>query len=55
VKFVKVDVDEAAGVAEHYGIEAMPTFKVFKDGAEVAVLLGANVQKHKAPVQEHRP
>ena len=32
LKFCKVDVDEAADVAQAYGISAMPTFLVFKDG-----------------------
>ena len=39
---VKVDVDEASDVAETCGIEAMPTFKVFRDGKEVDVMKGAD-------------
>lgn len=38
--FAKVNVDEAKDVAKRLGISAMPTFKVFKDKAEVAVQQG---------------
>jgi len=40
--FRKVDVDAAADVAQAAGIECMPTFKVYKNGAEVAKLEGAS-------------
>lgn len=35
--FAKVNVDNAQGVAQKYGITAMPTFLFFKDGNQVAV------------------
>ena len=38
--FAKVNVDEARDVAKRLGISAMPTFKFFKDKAEVAVQQG---------------
>jgi len=40
--FRKVDVDEANDVAQVANINCMPTFKVYKNGAEVAKLEGAN-------------
>eukprot|EP00808_Paulinella_micropora_P002488 g41691.t1 len=36
VKFLKVNVDEAGAVAQRNAISAMPTFKLFKAGKEVA-------------------
>jgi len=42
VVFLSVDVDEVADVAQKYGIEAMPTFKIFKNGTEVEMMRGAN-------------
>ena len=42
VKFIKVDVDEAADVASACEISAMPTFKVYKDGQVCDSLMGAN-------------
>ena len=45
VVFIKVDVDDAEEIAGAEGIQAMPTFKFFKNGAEVAMIQGANVPK----------
>jgi len=41
LKVVKVDVDESGETAATYGVTAMPTFVVFKDGQEVARKSGA--------------
>jgi thioredoxin 1 len=41
LKVVKVDVDESGETAATYGVTAMPTFVVFKDGQEVWRRLGA--------------
>ena len=38
--FCKVDVDEANDLAMEYGISAIPTIVVIKDGAEVARKVG---------------
>ena len=38
--FAKVDVDHARDVSSRLGISAMPTFKVFEGGKEVAVQQG---------------
>lgn len=45
VVVLKVDVDECEYIAQKYDISAMPTFKVFKNGAEVESFCGANEQK----------
>ena len=53
VVFVKVDVDEAADVAEKCGISAMPTFQFYKGGKQVDSFSGADEAKLKACVQKH--
>mmetsp|Transcript_10812 Transcript_10812/g.13590 ORF Transcript_10812/g.13590 Transcript_10812/m.13590 type:complete len:100 (-) Transcript_10812:3739-4038(-) len=47
IVFKKVDVDEASEVAQANGIACMPTFKLFKGGAEVesAKIEGASEEK----------
>jgi thioredoxin 1 len=47
VKVVKVDVDENPHVTGTYGIRAMPTLILFKDGKVAAQHTGAIVQKKK--------
>ena len=42
MEFFKVDVDEAEEVAAECGIQAMPTFQVFKGGQKVAEMKGAD-------------
>ena len=42
--FRKVDVDANSEAAQAAGIQAMPTFKVYKNGAEVQNVRGANEQ-----------
>ena len=41
-RFYKIDVDEVPEVAQELSIRAMPTFVLFKDGQEVATVVGAN-------------
>ena len=38
----KLDVDENSEAAQASGIQAMPTFKVYKNGAEVETMEGAS-------------
>jgi len=45
---LKVDVDKAADIAEEYDIQAMPTFKVFKNGQEVDMAVGGDPSKIEA-------
>ena len=40
--FVKVDVDDVPDASQHFGVSALPTFILLKDGAELARLQGAN-------------
>jgi thioredoxin-like negative regulator of GroEL len=54
VEFVKVDVDNAEEISGLCGIQAMPTFQVFKGGVKVDEMKGASedgldelVAKHK--------
>ena len=41
LKLVKVDVDAEPALAMQYGITSIPAMKVFKDGTEVAEIIGA--------------
>ena len=41
IMFAKVDVDENPGIAMKYGIRGIPTLLVFKDGAPVDQMVGA--------------
>ena len=40
VKVCKLDVDEEPEIAVRYGIQSIPTLKVFVDGKEVATSIG---------------
>lgn len=54
MEFFKVDVDDAEEVAATCGIQAMPTFQVFKDGAKVEEMTGANQGGLKALVEKYK-
>eukprot|EP00088_Acartia_fossae_P051840 TRINITY_DN582_c0_g1_i3.p2 TRINITY_DN582_c0_g1~~TRINITY_DN582_c0_g1_i3.p2 ORF type:complete len:106 (-),score=40.14 TRINITY_DN582_c0_g1_i3:15-332(-) len=54
VVFLKVDVDECEDIAEENSISAMPTFIFMKEGKQVTVLTGANVEKLKELVNTHK-
>lgn len=40
VKIVKVDVDQSPETASTYGIQSIPTMKLFKDGKDVQTTVG---------------
>lgn len=40
VKIVKLDVDENGDIANEYGVQSIPTLKIFKDGALVDTKVG---------------
>ena len=40
VKIAKVNTDEASGVAGSFGVQAIPTLILFKDGKEVQRFIG---------------
>ena len=48
ITFVQVDVDENADAAGKAGVQCMPTFKFYKDGAEVDKLEGASEEQLRA-------
>jgi thioredoxin 1 len=52
VAFVKVNVDEQREIAAQYGIQAMPTFLVFKNGKQIDEVKGADVRALKRVVEE---
>ncbi len=41
VRFVRVNVDNAQGISQRYGVYAIPTFIVFKDGRPIDKAVGA--------------
>lgn len=51
---MQVDVDEGAEVAEQYGVQAMPTFLLIKQGKTVETLRGANAQKLVDLILDHQ-
>jgi thioredoxin-like negative regulator of GroEL len=54
VEFVKVDVDEADDVAGSVGIQAMPTFHFYKDGAKIDEMMGADQATLAKKVAQHK-
>ncbi|CAG8702832.1 4982_t:CDS:2, partial [Racocetra persica] len=51
--FAKVDVDQLQDVATTAQVRSMPTFKFFKNGQQVAQLIGANVEELRRLVAQH--
>ena len=51
--YLKVDVDELSDLAQEWGIRAMPTFIIFKDGEKVDELVGANPAKLEEKIKHH--
>lgn len=50
--FVKVNVDEQREIAAQYGVSAMPTFQLFKDGKKIDEIRGADPRKLKATIEK---
>ncbi len=53
VKVVKVDVDQSQDDAVSFGVRAVPTFVLLRDGAEVARQVGGNPVTLKAFVRSN--
>jgi thioredoxin 1 len=45
LRIVKVNVDENPAIAQRYGILAMPTLTVFRDGSAVSSVVGARPKR----------
>mmetsp|Transcript_31391 Transcript_31391/g.97133 ORF Transcript_31391/g.97133 Transcript_31391/m.97133 type:complete len:179 (+) Transcript_31391:1021-1557(+) len=50
--FAKVDVDEVSDASQHYGVSALPTFLIFKNGKEVARIQGADEAALRAALEK---
>jgi thioredoxin 1 len=48
MRFVQIDVDANAETAARYGVLAMPTFILFRDGEPALTLLGARPKRRLA-------
>ena len=53
IKVVKVDVDQRQDDAVSFGVRAVPTFVLLRDGAEVARQVGGNLVTLKAFVRSN--
>jgi thioredoxin 1 len=54
VKFAKLNVDEAPGIANEYGIRSIPTIAIFQDGKPVDGVIGAVPRAQlQARIEEH--
>lgn len=53
VVFLKVDVDEVPDVAQSCAISAMPTFQLFKRGAKLDEVVGADERRLRALIDKH--
>ncbi|KAJ4960074.1 hypothetical protein NE237_019984 [Protea cynaroides] len=54
VEFVKIDVDELVDVAQEFGVQAMPTFVLIKEGKEVDKVVGAKKDELEKKILKHR-
>ncbi|KAL0285499.1 UNVERIFIED_CONTAM: Thioredoxin H2 [Sesamum angustifolium] len=54
VDFVKIDVDELSDVSREFGVQAMPTFLMLKQGKEVERVIGAKKDELEQKIRKHR-
>ncbi|KAL6585755.1 hypothetical protein OROMI_002399 [Orobanche minor] len=54
VNFVKIDVDDLPDVAREFGVTAMPTFMLLKQGKEVLKVIRAEKDELEKQVLKHR-
>ncbi|KAI6685902.1 hypothetical protein NL676_031815 [Syzygium grande] len=53
VDFIKIDVDELMNVARQYGVQAMPTFLLMKNGKVVDKVVGAKKDELRNKIEQH--
>ena len=53
VLFLKIDVDKCPGVAQHFKVRSMPTFKLFKDFQTIGSVTGASAPAIRAELVKH--
>jgi thioredoxin 1 len=53
IKFAKLNVDEAPGLAARYGITGVPTLVLFLDGNVVGRIVGLSSPRHLRAMLEH--
>jgi len=51
VKFIKVNTNEAESLSSELGVEALPTFHFYKDGAKVGEFKGSDAAKLEAAIK----
>ncbi|KAJ9540683.1 hypothetical protein OSB04_027189 [Centaurea solstitialis] len=54
IDFIKIDVDELKDVAQEFGVQAMPTIVVLKQGKEVERVVGAKKDELEKKILKHR-
>ena len=54
IYFIKVNVDEAEDVSQEYGIRAIPTFLLFKNGEKADEVVGADPSKLESLVNQYK-
>ncbi|OWM75995.1 thioredoxin H2-like [Punica granatum] len=54
IEFIKIDVDELEDVAKTFGVEAMPTFLLIKNGIVVDKVVGAKKDELQKKIELHR-
>ncbi|KAD7479518.1 hypothetical protein R6Q57_026638 [Mikania cordata] len=54
IDFIKIDVDELQDVARQFGVQAMPTLVLLKQGKEVERVVGAKKDELEKKILKHR-
>ncbi|KAI3748054.1 hypothetical protein L6452_10884 [Arctium lappa] len=54
IDFIKIDVDELKDVAQEFGVQAMPTLVLLKQGKEVERVVGAKKDELEKKILKHR-
>ncbi|XP_071707705.1 thioredoxin H2 [Rutidosis leptorrhynchoides] len=54
IDFIKIDVDELQDVAKQFGVQAMPTLVLLKQGKEVERVIGAKKDELERKILKNR-